>query len=118
MITSLVLHTALSVIPCEYVIDFGPVRIPAEYKVRIELVARDGTCHVLPIEFGKNTDTLGNRDDLAWYLKDNGWATRLEPGSAITVVGTTKKSPVRSVSVHSTAPQPTVRWVPLLHQKK
>jgi len=109
----LTLLSLLQALPCEYVVDFGPAAVPFEYKMRIDLVARDGTALEMPIVWSADADAKGNRDTLVALLKGEGWVAWPGPDTSFIVIGTKKLSPVKSVTVKSQATVPTVRWVPL-----
>lgn len=117
----LALASVMDCVPHEYVIDFGPPLplLPFKYEMALEFWARDGTSLSVPTEIPAGDDSPeGTRDLFLSQLKRNGWVARPGPGATMTVTGTKKGSPIKPVKVKSPAAFPTVRWVPLLPQKK
>src|SRR5262245_22793382 len=109
----LTLISVIAALPCEYVIDYGPAAVPVTYNVRTEFVAGDDTALEFTSVWGKNLSPEFIRDGMIIFLKKDGWVARPGPGNSLIVTGTAKGSAVKSVTVKSEAPVPTVRWVPI-----
>lgn len=112
---ALVAAAAVSVLPCEYEVDYGAVPVPSEYTLTIDLIARDGKRETVPIEWAANTTTRDNMLTTAGFLRTLGWDAFAGPGTSLVVRGRKDGKPIHRVMVHSTAPGAgaTVRWVPL-----
>lgn len=121
-LSTFVLVAAMHAIPCEYVIDFGAEAAPFAYEMRLTVEARDRSRNKdMIFDFTEDTDPAANRDFAAYALKVHNWATRKGPGNSVVVTGRLdgKKSPIKSVTITSEKVIPvTVRWVPLVPEKK
>jgi hypothetical protein len=109
----LFLLAVMDTCPCEYIVDCGSVRVAYGYGMEIVVRARDGSARSLPIDIGKHADPEGVKDLILDSLQLCEWEARPGPGATLFITGNKKGSAVRSVSVKSRAPVPTVRWVPI-----